>query len=722
MGTAIAYSNGTLEDWIEWTITEMRPLCNEYWNRLKIYDIPIRDLIIGHNIEYELMRSYGYIVGSNINMIDDILDRKLTDMDVFPYRRIYNMKYIYKCIQDDSPMQYYRLVVSGMIPYMESGYKDNAIKTYTPLYRSNISCNILNKMELENTDIPNTGDLYICSPMGTCKTESTYHTLTSSYIMIGCRVLQNKKYSVQLPDATLYGTHKDWKYADKLIVELESLHHVSKFNYDILYIDEVETVLRLFISDTLSMKELQTFNVLCKLLRCCKRIIVMDAFLKEETINAFLAKRIGKEYKIICNHFKSIERTGNYTARIYSKKNEWIAKVCDDDRKKVIISLNKRVARDLAMKLNNKGEKTLLIIKETPDSIKSLDPNTNWIHYHNVIYTPTICNSISFSKQHFDTKYGYYCRKSATHEDFIQMLGRVRHTTENIAHLYVDRTYIPMKNVSDEVLEEGISLDKLGQCKTFNPLDRDIMREWMMYESEIFNHMPSKPFLAEVWDTLDTWIQDIYIRLYTDRSLDQIYMYQLLTHQMENTLFWNIEYDYRYTRTEKLDKAIDVINMNDLDVFHTYISSKYVKSNDIYTRYWCKMDQITIKNLVCAYRGYDKVGDILYTDKAIQIRNDIVSLFDIGGISFDDALQKRDKIVLHYSGKDREKVHDIGSRLISWYPNLVVEREIWKWLGKVFYTKLLLDGKILTGKHDGYTRHYYYELDMSDWIWYHIIK
>lgn len=153
--------------------------------------------------------------------------------------------------------------------------------------------------------------------------------------------------------------------------------------------------------------------------------------------------------------------------------------------------------------------------------------------------------------------------------------------------------------------------------------------------------------------------------------------------------------------------------VTDRSQYKRLIDPLWDKELDMFEKVWMTKKRVYIENLIYAYREQEKY---------IEIKNSIVSLFNIGGVSFDDAIQKRDKITLHYSGNDRDKVSTVLSHLVEMYPDTKVSRCIWSWMNTFFCDKLLLNSKMKESKRTRDTRHYCYELDMSDWIWYHIMK
>lgn len=626
--------------WKMCTIQEMQADCEEYWETFPVgfKEWKLGDFASEFNMVVfrALSRRIGYIVGDTVNEdafdFDDILERGVTDREVFPYCRTCDINMLRRWARDDNRHEYHKLVVRGITPLIDGNHWEDASGTFMPLYKDHSGIDaghvkVFKRMEVGTNMIPEEGDLYICSAMGTSKTNSTYHILreADSYIVIGGRTIQDIKYHRALDGSTLYRSRADWQRDEKVVVQFESLHHIQKFDHAVLYIDEGESILRLLTSTTLDKKELKTLSVLLKLLEGCGRIIVMDAFLKKETVMEFLKMRIGREYTVLINQYRMVERNGMTRVYDYSHKEQWVAKILGDRRRKVIVTLSKAIADSLRWELERLGQSVLVITSDSPDYVKNMEPNGEggWKNYHNVIYTPALANSVSFIEKHFDVKYAYGCKKSASHEDLIQMLGRVRQVTDDSVHLSVDGGFAP----DDE---------STAMYTKFEPMDRELLTEWMKYGSELFEGVTYKPLFVEIWDALHPWIHSAYLRQYTDRALGQRYFKKLLFMVMEETLGWEIVRQYvPEIEGAKLEKALPTINEGDLAVFHHFVEKEWDGAVQVYDRVWDKGQQYAVKFAATLRRGYERLpsgeDDV---GKGAQVREYVGKVFELGGMRF----------------------------------------------------------------------------------------
>lgn len=368
------------------------------------------------------------------------------------------------------------------------------------------------------------GDLYVKSAMGTGKTKMLQSIIDSSksYIIISNRIIQANKYSNMFPKATLYGTD-GWTdvCVDKLVVQLESIHKIERHQYQYVVLDEIEGILRLLISSTMYNKEMDTIGKLIDIISRCDMCITMDAFLKESTIGWIKTLRYGRQYNIVVNTYRQIERSGMKNVYCIPNRKQWVSKLVDDNSRKVIACLSKNMANRISTMLYDKGESTCLVITgDSDNSIKTADPHTLWCRYHNIIYTSAIANSISYEYNHFNTLYVYGCRGSAGPEELLQMMGRVRSMSSNDIYVHCSRVWFNSKNDDEDTsYEQSIILDE------YLPMSDSAVMKDMKTIGSSSRLSIRKHILSRIWNILDDRIRILYSRLYADRGCGQRYLY-----------------------------------------------------------------------------------------------------------------------------------------------------------------------------------------------------
>eukprot|EP00798_Chlamydomonas_sp_ICE-L_P016964 gene16964-biopygen25878 len=244
-------------------------------------------------------------------------------------------------------------------------------------------------------------------------------------------------------------TPQDLRRRDKtprVICQIESLHRLAKHTcmryltsgFDIVVLDEVESLLRHFMSPTVVNPLTEIQGLADTLNATTTGVVTMDATWGSVT-KEFL-KQAGLRNLLVVNDYRSTEN-----ARIFSiSKDEvtWSAQIRDDiiaGRNVVVVSLSQeramqvhKAALDTFDDPKDAARLCLLHTSKTADSVKAMliDVDALWSSKRVVVYSPTISAGIDFSTEHFDRMYLYLCPGSAAPMGALQMTGRVRHLVD----------------------------------------------------------------------------------------------------------------------------------------------------------------------------------------------------------------------------------------------------------------------------------------------------
>jgi hypothetical protein len=223
---------------------------------------------------------------------------------------------------------------------------------------------------------------------------------------------------------------QNFMYKDRVLVQLESLHLLEKMDtiktYDLIILDEIESVLYQFNSSTIYEYSENTFNLLYFL---CKnentKIIFLDGDINKRSIE--FVKDIRENYDIIINKYIPKKITLNIT----DNKDYYLNKIIDsiDKKRKIcIISLTTKLMSQLEKILIDKKVNYLAHASYTDDKLKKDLANVNelWIKYDVVLYSPTISVGVDFTKEYFDDVFAIIVPNVASPRIFKQMLGRIR--------------------------------------------------------------------------------------------------------------------------------------------------------------------------------------------------------------------------------------------------------------------------------------------------------
>jgi hypothetical protein len=227
---------------------------------------------------------------------------------------------------------------------------------------------------------------------------------------------------------------------DRVICQLDSLMRLNRDSYDIIIIDECESLARYMTSSHFTKNDKSGLIVANLEMRIseAKQVFILDADLSNRCINYVsnlmsidLKKENSNEYHIIQNHYKAFSEYN----MCYMDFDTWLRKILiavENNEKMVIASASNNKAKDILelIKLKFPEKKAVLIHKETSIEEKRqllLNVNREWTNYDIVIYTPSVCMGVSFDVvNYFDNIYAYGCKESLGSQEFTQMLHRVR--------------------------------------------------------------------------------------------------------------------------------------------------------------------------------------------------------------------------------------------------------------------------------------------------------
>lgn len=231
-----------------------------------------------------------------------------------------------------------------------------------------------------------------------------------------------------------YLDDKQWIKKDRIIVQLESLDKILKniivYPFDLIILDECESILYQFASTTIAGSSRETFNLLHQL---CSiehtKVLALDADWSERS-EKFI-KSLGS-YEVIQNTYQPQERVIQFTANYDAYNDEIFSSIRKGEKICISILSTKEIAY-LKKKLKKMGVKFIIHTRDTDDELKRLLKTVNelWIQFQVVIFSPTISVGVDFCVKYFDKIFAYVVPNTASPRIFLQMLGRVREVKNN---------------------------------------------------------------------------------------------------------------------------------------------------------------------------------------------------------------------------------------------------------------------------------------------------
>jgi hypothetical protein len=373
--------------------------------------------------------------------------------------------------------------------------------------------------------------LFVQSEKGTGKTSNLFECLfdeNNPKIGIDDKVLflsSKRTFGVKL-----YGDlkHKGFKlYSEikeneivekKIICQIDSLLRLSYDEYDLIIIDEAESMAR-YLSSQHFIKNVKAGRIKEELdyyLKNANQVIVMDADLSDRCVNYYRSvTRIKKEdTHLILNKFTPYQDY-EIVSMFY---DDWVKNILTDiqDKNRIVIAMaSNNKAKDLKILLeqDNQELRILLIHKETPDNEKMNylnNVNEKWQEFDIIIYTPSVCMGVSFDIPNYFTRiYGYGCEKSLGAQEFTQMLHRVREPIEKNIYISLDK-YEEFKPDNDlmtyQMIEEILCSDYY--LTYYNLDDNTISKK----KDKIENLESNKMEKRLVYPYKDEPVYDMYVR------------------------------------------------------------------------------------------------------------------------------------------------------------------------------------------------------------------
>lgn len=285
--------------------------------------------------------------------------------------------------------------------------------------------------------------LLIKSEMGTGKTELVCNYMDKFkpkrvlWISVRQTYASNIKERLKSYGFTNYLDDKEnWMYRAKIIVQLESLHHLEKnfkiLPFDLIVLDEIESVLYHFDSSTISSNSSNTFDLLFMLCKSAKtKIIGMDADLNLRTIE--YSKELTPNYKLVINEFKK----SDILITMVDNKDWWIGEikkaVLTDKLNCCIIGLSTKLLYQIDELLTEWSISHITHTRDSDDKFKKELAKVNelWVKYKVVLFSPTITVGIDFTSLYFDKTFAIVSPNTASPRTFKQMLGRLRNLKSN---------------------------------------------------------------------------------------------------------------------------------------------------------------------------------------------------------------------------------------------------------------------------------------------------
>jgi hypothetical protein len=254
-------------------------------------------------------------------------------------------------------------------------------------------------------------------------------------------------YIVHYKNSNQKDNYKKLNDSRNIIIQTESLYKLKDLSkYEVIIIDEVETVLKSFDSSTHADKIEDNFNNFKKLLIHSKKIILLDAFTTSHTIDLLNSinindiKLYSSDYKpplkVCVENYKYTDTINKIISDLDNGKKLYIFYAFKNPGKNShysIEQLKSHLLENCVKKL-----KILVYHGDISDTQKFNLGNVNeeWAKYDCIITTSAITVGVNYERDDFDKVYLMMSAYINTVRDAIQSSMRIRRTKENILEVY----------------------------------------------------------------------------------------------------------------------------------------------------------------------------------------------------------------------------------------------------------------------------------------------
>lgn len=295
--------------------------------------------------------------------------------------------------------------------------------------------------------LPIVSTLGVKSQMSTGKTfrsieackESPWNPHSKTILVVSARQTFTSHITPELPGFVDYRDVKERQITnDRVVVQLQSIHRVKDRVFDLVLLDESESILMSASPNKTHKNYVETIQVFEKVIRTAKRVIALDAFLTDRTMD--MLRTLRGETKLVINPHQPFQRT----ADVYNDLEEYTSKLSQTLRsgKRVIGIWGAKKKGEDFCRLLPKKITNVFYSSDSDPNVKAThlaDVNTHWRDYQYVAYTPSITIGINYTAEpHFQQGCMYGSPWSCVSRDFTQALFRARKLEDNHFIAYID--------------------------------------------------------------------------------------------------------------------------------------------------------------------------------------------------------------------------------------------------------------------------------------------
>jgi hypothetical protein len=299
--------------------------------------------------------------------------------------------------------------------------------------------------------LPMVRTLAVKSHLGTGKTRRCIEACTPSpwnagaekVLVLSCRQTFTTHICAELKGFIDYRTIKGATIEqDKVVCQVQSLWKCKDMEpRDLLLVDEVESILANLTPNKTHKKYLETVAAFEMLMKTAKRVIVLDAFLSDRSIE--MLKTLRGDCHIVINPTLPYKRTADLVdeAGLYNS----IQSNLKNKKRLVCIWGAKNKAKSFHSTISSSIQH-VLYTGDSDAKIKEehlADVDTHWAKPDLVGYTATITVGVNYNGPSFDQACMYATPWSCPSRDYIQALHRARKLKDEHLTIYINTSPRP---------------------------------------------------------------------------------------------------------------------------------------------------------------------------------------------------------------------------------------------------------------------------------------
>ena len=282
-------------------------------------------------------------------------------------------------------------------------------------------------------------------------------------------------------------------------IQMESLFKLGDAEYDLLLVDESETILGQFTSPTMQTRLQRCFETFRKLLIKTPKIVVMDAYMTDKTLSVLRHLKSERgDVRVSCQ-INTMVKTGRTARRIVGnnekkKISAAISAKLQAGKRVVLFSTSATFGREAYTYIAAAFPRTMirLYLGKGDARLQKRElgmVNRSWKALDCLIYSPVLLNGVSFDvAKHFDVLFMYVTNTSCCIRDVFQASARVRDFSEDVMYYVLKLEQRQTREVlltyegvlADVTMRGELQATYLGEAERADPMRRDGVGELVL--------------------------------------------------------------------------------------------------------------------------------------------------------------------------------------------------------------------------------------------------